>query len=352
MSSYAAEGPLPAFYLLTGFLGSGKTTLLQEFLADPSNARTGVIVNDVGQLNIDGALISSRNSDLQVLQLTNGCVCCSLMGDLPATIAALFDDNEARGNPPFERIVLETSGLSRPGSIIKSLLGFPVPFRVTVLTTYDLRRGSLGSDHFPEAAAQVAAAATVVLTKLDLVDDDAVEAARASIAALNPFAKLLIERDPAARARQAFAAREADPRSLLRRLGNGFLEGSRVAAGASHRARVLLARFREEVGAEELIEWLENLTGFCGDRLLRSKGLVRVAASDHRLLVQSVGTAFDVPRLVSADPSLDSAVVVIVHSLALADLQAIPGAVTPEWRELQVQGEPQWPPLAATTSYE
>lgn len=329
-----AVAPLPDFFLLTGFLGSGKTTLVMQLLSDPRYARTGVIVNDVGQLNIDGALIESTDQDLQVVRLTNGCVCCSLMSNLPSTIAALFDENDRRGLPPFERVVFETSGLSRPVPVIKSLMGLPIPFRITVITTYDARHGALASDRYPEAVAQLAAAATIVVTKLDLVDSVALAGAQQRLAALNPLARVLVESDATKRARLAFDSSAAMSLDALKALTEPVEPTSFESDFAHDAARVLLATLRDDLPVDELMEWLEDLAGFCGERLLRCKGLVSLSGSSERLLVQSVGTAFNRPRRVSGSPATASAVVVIVHSLTHADMVNVPGSAVARWSEL------------------
>lgn len=336
---------LPDFFLLTGFLGSGKTTLMLQLLSDPQYSNSGIIINDVGQLNIDGALVASQNENLQIVRLTNGCVCCSLMGDLPSTISELFDDNERRGMPPFDRVILETSGLSRPAPVIRSLLGLPVAFRVSILTTYDASRGALDSDHFHEASAQVAAASCVVFTKLDLASPAALGDAVRHVEAINPLANVLVERDPIQRALLAFTTPygKAVPDEVLRVIA-GRTGPARLSRNGAHgRVAILLAGFREDPSAEALIEWLENLAGFCGDRMLRTKGLIRIDGSNDRLLVQSVGTVFDRPRrLPGSHLTLDSALIVIVHSLDLTDIEAVPGALAVEWSELQGSVNRRW----------
>ena len=135
MPPKAAERSLD-FVVLTGFLGSGKTTLLRDFLALPEAADTAVIVNEVGEIGLDGAILAEGTSGLPMAMLSNGCICCPLGSDLANTIDA------ARRQPrlPLRRIVLETSGLSKPGPMLRSLAGLAaLRLRVSVVATFDAR---------------------------------------------------------------------------------------------------------------------------------------------------------------------------------------------------------------------
>ena len=105
--------------LLSGFLGGGKTTLLVDFLRDDFAGETGVIINEVGEIGVDGAIVA--DTDVPMLLLANGCVCCSLRSGLVHTVGALLDAPRLDGRAPIRRIILETGGLSRPGPIIASL---------------------------------------------------------------------------------------------------------------------------------------------------------------------------------------------------------------------------------------
>ena len=160
--------------LLSGFLGSGKTTLLLDFLHSGGAADTAVIVNEVGEIGIDGVIVDDgSDGKVPMMMLANGCVCCSLRSSLVFTVAAVLDTVRDPGSEPLRRIVLETSGLSRPGPIIASLADPELSrrgLRVSVLSTYDAERGSLNVETFDEAVAQLAAANRVVFTKVPLLN--------------------------------------------------------------------------------------------------------------------------------------------------------------------------------------
>lgn len=314
-----APHELPDFHLLCGFLGSGKTSLVLDVLADEALANTGVIVNDVGEINIDGATISASRSGVPMAALSNGCVCCSLTSDLPMTVAALMDETEIRGAAPLRRIILETSGLSRPAPIVRQLLGLPVPFRLRVLSTYDCVNGALSSGQFEEAAAQVAGAQTVVLTKLDRVDATQAEDATDVVRAFNPLARIIEEPRGTARARAAFGSVETRVEVRIEDIL------ARPAPRFEHeRASVFLVRMPGAPDLQDMLEWLDNLAGYCGPRLLRVKGVIGVAGMDAPILVQSVGTVFDPPRCLPADTPAQNAIVVIARDLEAREIAAIP----------------------------
>ena len=157
------------FVVLTGFLGSGKTTLLRHFLPRPEAADTAVIVNEAGEVGLDGALLRETAAGVPMATLSNGCICCQMGNDLKTTVDALLWA-ERPGAGPLRRIVLETSGLSKPGPVLRQLAGLAEHrMRVSVVATYDAARG-LAAAAFAEAAAQWAAAHRIVVTKADTVD--------------------------------------------------------------------------------------------------------------------------------------------------------------------------------------
>ncbi|UPK05812.1 CobW family GTP-binding protein [Bradyrhizobium sp. 170] len=315
----------PQVFLLTGFLGSGKTSLILDHLQDPKTANTGVIVNEVGQIDVDGALITTGRTGLPLATLDNGCVCCSLNSDLPHAILALLAEREAVGGQPLERIIVETSGLSKPSPILRSLLDIRMPLRTTVLSTYDSEQGPDTTARFEEAVAQLAAAQTIVVTKVDRVDELALKRASEAAAYLNPLAAIVNECDRTRRARLAFARNQ-------RPLPSSFpIVARQEPHNFQHtRMKVFLIKF-DSPKWEQLIEWIENLVGYCGDRLLRTKGFVRIEG--RRILIQGVGGTFDPPREIADGVEREDGLVVITRDLAQLDFSAIEPPL-----KLQVRG--------------
>ncbi|MGE7414915.1 CobW family GTP-binding protein [Methylobacterium tarhaniae] len=302
--------------VLTGFLGSGKTTLLRDSLTLPEAADTAIIVNEAGEIGLDGLILRETGGDVPMTMLANGCVCCQMTSDLARTVEALLAAERPEASGPLRRIVLETSGLSRPGPVLRqfaSLAGFPM--RVSVVATYDALRGP-DTAAFEEAAAQWAAAHRIVVTKLDAAPAERPGEARAEIAALNPLAEIVADPDRAAAVAAAFAP-----------LSGAGLDPALLAQGrdgAHPRVAVWLARPLAPLPYDDLAAWLDNLAGRLGERLLRLKGLVRVVESDRPVLVESVGTLFSRPRPFGR-PGDDTApfVVVIARDLAAGELEGI-----------------------------
>jgi G3E family GTPase len=179
--------PVPIL-LVAGFLGAGKTTLVNHLLAHAEGLRIAAVVNDFGAINIDAELIAGATSDDNVVSLANGCICCTLEGDLLRTLASLL-----RRAPRPQAIVIETSGIADPTDIVRNLMD-PVIWREapleTVLCVLD---ATTSPDALTDALlrAQIRAADIVALSKTDLADTTQTQPLRAAIAALKPAAMIL-----------------------------------------------------------------------------------------------------------------------------------------------------------------
>lgn len=310
----------PEFVVLTGFLGSGKTTLLCGLLSSPDAAATAIIVNEVGEIGLDGAILREAGGDVAMATLVNGCICCQLGSDLAVTVEALLAADRPAGAPPLRRIVLETSGVSKPGPILRQLSALaPHRLRVSVLCTYDATRGpDLGA--FAEAAAQWAGAQRLVVTKADLVPPARLSEARAEAAAINPLADIVAEPDRAKALQLALAppGRPADPAG----------EPEPAASLASHpRLSSTLLRQVGPIGYDALAGWLDNLAGELGDRLLRLKGVLDLDDRADPVLVQSVGTVFSMPRPFRRRAAEVPFLVVIARDLDPGRIEAVTPAL-------------------------
>jgi G3E family GTPase len=333
------------FVILTGFLGSGKTTLLRDFLQGPEAADTAVIVNEVGEIGLDGVILRESGGDVRMAMLSNGCICCQMGSDLATTIETLLAAERPAGAVPLRRIILETSGLSKPGPVLRQLTSLAeYRMRVSVVATYDALRGT-ETTAFEEAAAQWGAANRIVLTKTDAVSPGRLAAARAEIAGLNPLAETVITADRNAAVAAAFAQLAAmGPMPELPPVDNRT-EHPRIS--------VRLMRPRSTLVYDDLAAWLDNLAGALGERLLRLKGLVRITESDRPLLVQSVGTLFSPPRPISVDR--DSArpfLIVIARDTQEQDLAAVAPAGLFELAPLASSGSFRRTPTLARFSAE
>lgn len=186
--------PIP-LTVITGFLGAGKTTLLNRLLTAPELADAAVIVNEFGDIPLDHLLVSNVADD--VIELSSGCLCCTVRGELVSTLEDLLRrlDNGRLGK--LSRVVIETTGLAHPAPILHAVMLHPYlvqRFRLDgVVTLLDAVNGMATLDAHEEAMAQVGVADRIVLTKTDLMapDDAGLAELKTRLAAINPLAKVL-----------------------------------------------------------------------------------------------------------------------------------------------------------------
>lgn len=178
--------------LLSGFLGSGKTTLLNRMLAAEDAPRTAVIINEFGEISLDHLLIREVEASRAVLK--NGCVCCVIRTDLQTALRDLLDDVEP-DSAPFERIVIETTGLADPGPIARTIGTDPMLRRqmrlAGILVTVDGLHGEHQIEFHPECSRQVAIADRLVVTKSDLAAPETLAALRATLRSVNADARII-----------------------------------------------------------------------------------------------------------------------------------------------------------------
>jgi hypothetical protein len=153
------DAPLPVS-ILTGFLGSGKTTLLRYLLGRPGMAQTAVIVNEFGEIGLDHLLV--EKIDDNAVLLNSGCLCCTVRGDLVEAMRRLFKQRVRREIPPFERLVIETTGLADPAPVLQTMMSDPLiasRFRLDgVVTTVDGLLGDASLERHLESVKQAAVA--------------------------------------------------------------------------------------------------------------------------------------------------------------------------------------------------
>jgi G3E family GTPase len=173
--------------VLTGYLGAGKTTLLNRILSEPHGHRFAVIVNEFGEIGIDNDLVVG--ADEEVFEMNNGCICCTVRGDLIRVIDGLL-----RRKGKFDAIIIETTGLADPAPVAQTFFVDDTVQAKTrldaVVTVADAKWLSDRLKDAPEAKNQIAFADVVLLNKTDLVSPDELEEVEARIRGLNPYAKL------------------------------------------------------------------------------------------------------------------------------------------------------------------
>ena len=180
--------------IVTGFLGSGKTTLLNRLLKDPALSDTAVIINEFGEVSIDHLLVEQASEG--VIELADGCLCCTVRGELVDTLADLIDRLQTGRIKALKRVIIETTGLADPAPVLHSIMGHPLltqVFRLDgVLATVDAVNGMATLDNHEEAVKQAAMADRIILTKTDLPEAQAgLPALKARLRTLNPGADIL-----------------------------------------------------------------------------------------------------------------------------------------------------------------
>jgi G3E family GTPase len=275
--------------LLTGYLGSGKTTLLSRLLAHPDMGETAVIVNELGETAIDHHLL--RRVDERTVVLGNGCVCCTLRGDLADELRDLLSRRDRGEIPGFGRVVVETTGLADPAPILYTLLSDPVAkhhFELErVVTTVDAQHGLRGE----ESLKQAAVADRLVVTKTDLADPGPVEG---ELRRLNPAAEILEAALGDIAPRELFDGVERDPRDLV------YDE----TPAHDHEARALCLTLEEQIDWTAFGIWLTMLLQARGTDVLRVKGLLNVGA-EGPLLINGVQHVVHPPEHLSSWPDDD-----------------------------------------------
>jgi G3E family GTPase len=346
--------------IVTGFLGAGKTSLLNRLLRDPAAAGTLVIINEFGEIGLDHLLVERVDGDMLVM--TSGCLCCSIRGDL---IAALEDILRRRDNgriAPFERVIIETTGLADPVPVLHTILVHPylaLRFRLDgVVTLIDAVNGSSTLDAHEEAVKQAAMADRLVLSKSDLLANGGGGLAelRARLKKLNPGAVLLDAAEGQATAAallnagiydqdqkipdvrrwlnaEAFAVREAHEHGHAHHhAGDDQGEGEKPSVNRHDaRIRAFCVRHAAPLSPSALALFIELLRGAHGPNLLRVKGIVAVADDPARpVIIQGVQHVFHPPLRLPAWPDGDhtTRIVFILRDMEQAFVDALWGAVT------------------------
>jgi G3E family GTPase len=292
--------------VLTGFLGSGKTTMLRHLLHQPVFSRTAVIINEFGEVGLDHELIEA--SEDSFIELQTGCLCCKIRSNLAQTLADLLRRRDEGRCTPFDRIVIETSGLADPAPILQTLMtDTTIGKRLvlgSVVTTVDAVTGAGTLAREAISQKQVAVADKIVLTKLDLVGS-AEPALSDNLGALNAGAPVLAADHGRIDSAAVFDAGLYDPRTKSTNVAAWLAEESHSHAHDRHDAIKTYALVREEpIRAVALTLFLEALAEHCGGDILRLKGIVNIAESpDRPAVIHGVQHVFHQPAWLDRWPS-------------------------------------------------
>lgn len=310
-----ADDRLPVT-LLTGFLGSGKTTLVNRVLRERHGERIAVIVNEFGDVGLDGDLIVA--SAERIVQLENGCLCCTVRGDLQAGLRELLAADRRRifRRGGLDRVLIESSGLAAPGPVAQTLAVDPelrAALRLDgILTLAHAVNLPRQLEAHPEAAQQVAYADRVVLGHADRADAEQLEAARSAVRALNALAEI----DVAIHAELDLA-----PLLELNTTCDRSWELEQVEAQHAHDAAVgsVALRSAEPLDLSALKMWLQFLASRRSHQLYRIKGILRCHGLDERVVVQGMYEWLELGPSPEPAPA-ESTLVVIGRDLDRAEL--------------------------------
>lgn len=304
--------PIPVS-VLTGFLGSGKTTLLNRLLRDPALIDTAVIINEFGDVAIDHLLVEQSSDG--IIELSDGCLCCTVRGELIDTLADLVDRFQTGRIAALKRIVIETTGLADPAPVLQAIMGHPVLadcFHLDgVITTIDAVNGMATLDAHEEAVKQAAVADRLVITKTDLAVEADQQALEARLRALNPTARLLDTSSGEASVAALFDCGLYDPATKSLDVGR-WLRDEALRHGHDHhhdvnrhdaRIRAFTLTHDRPVDPAALEMFLDLLRSAHGEGILRMKGIVGLSDDPERpVVLHGVQSVFHPPARLPAWP--------------------------------------------------
>ena len=288
--------------VLTGYLGAGKTTLLNRILTENHGRRYAVVINEFGELGVDNDLVV--DADEEVFEMNNGCICCTVRGDLIRIVGGLM-----KRSKKFDGIIIETTGLANPAPVAQTFFvdeGVRARTRLdAIVTVVDAKNLPARLHDTTEAAAQIAFADVIVLNKLDLVSPDELRAVEGSIRAINRFAKIhhatrsdvsvaeildlgafdlsrILQDDP--------SFLETGEHDHAHDHGHEHEHEHRPAGGHTHTEGVASVSFEVErpIDAQKFQQWMGTLLQEQGQNLLRTKGILTYPNENRRFAFQAV----------------------------------------------------------------
>lgn len=324
--------------VLTGFLGSGKTSLLNRLVQGEGMKRALVIINEFGEIGLDHDLIARTSEDL-VVEMMGGCLCCTIRGDLLATLRDAPWRFARGGRCWFDRVLIETTGLADPAPILHTLMTdshLTSLYRLDgVIATVDAVNGMATLDQQQEAVKQAAVADRLLLTKTDLVTAAQENALRARLAAINPAAPVISVLHGQVDAAHLFDTGVYDPATKSEDV-QGWLQAEAYAHHHHHghahdvnrhgdRIHATCLTFDTPLNAGSFERWLDLLMRIRGADLLRVKGIIHLAGEARPAVIHGVQHVFHPPVLLDAWPSDDlrSRIVFITRDISGDDLRAM-----------------------------
>jgi len=293
--------------VLTGYLGAGKTTLLNRILTEPHGKRYAVIVNEFGEIGIDNELVVG--ADEEVFEMNNGCICCTVRGDLIRIIEGLM---KRKGR--FDAIIVETTGLADPAPVAQTFFvdeDVQKSARLdAVVTVADCKWLAARLRDAPEAKNQIAFADVIILNKTDLVTPAELREVEARIRAINPYAKLHHAQNCNVDIAEVLERRAFDLDRILDIEPNFLVvddhdhdhhdhdhghhhHGNGLKHYHDEDMQSISARLDGDLDPNKFMPWINQLTQVQGPKILRCKGIVALKGDDKRFVFQGVHMMLD-----------------------------------------------------------
>ena len=304
--------------VLTGFLGAGKTTLLNRILTEQHGQKYAVIVNEFGEQGIDNDLVV--DADEEVFEMNNGCICCTVRGDLIRILSGLMKRADK-----LDAIIVETTGLADPAPVAQTFfVDQDVADRTkldAIVTVADaVHLSSQLADHH-EAEEQIAFADVVLLNKIDLVDDDALERVKKRIRKINPYTKIIKTNHCSAPLDEVLGLNAFSLKRVLE-VEPDFLESDH---DHDHDDDITSVSFVSDtpLDLEKFHDWFGKLLQTKGQDILRSKGILDFVGEKERYVFQGVHMLMDASPMGPWPPGSvrSSRVVFIGRNLESMDLE-------------------------------
>jgi G3E family GTPase len=329
--------PIPVI-VLTGFLGSGKTTLLQHLLETEDGRRAAVLINEFGEISLDHLLVKSVSGSTVVLQ--NGCVCCSVRSELRAGLRELIDGMAKDEVPPFDRIVIETTGLADPVPVVQTITVDPMlrnQLRLaSLVSTVDALNGIEQIDNQYEPMRQAATADRLVITKTDLSNERQIDKLQQRLMKINPMAPISLSPGNAHLWNQIVGSNPSDPQSrtaearvvsrAAEKLQSEAWNTPQTPAKAHHLHSIASFALRvcEPIDWSPFVIWLSLLVHRHGREVLRIKGLLDVPGAKGPISLNAVQHFIHPPVHLDGWPDDDhtSRLVFIVQGLEEAAIRS------------------------------
>jgi len=277
--------------ILTGYLGAGKTTLLNRILTEKHNQKIAVIVNEYGEVGIDNQLVV--DSEEEILEMNNGCICCTIRGDLIRILRTLVFSMD-QGKVAFDRVLIETTGLADPAPVAQTFFMDELLSEIfevdSIVTVVDSKHVTRHLDDQDEAQEQIAFADVIILNKTDLVSNDDLISLEQRLGNINPAAKRLHARDCKINLKDILGINTFDVNRKLE-IDPHFLKDHHHH---HHDDKVSSIAFREEkpLDLAKVDHLLLFLVREKGEDLLRYKGILYIKGEECRIVFQGLHMLF------------------------------------------------------------